>query len=250
MNNQKTKRILLTIIPLIVIIVLIITLLCVLFGNTYVGIYKKVADADREQFAENTLKKLDALEDLKTFKCTFRAKTGKGWDGGGEAEEAVIIFYVDGNKFRAEITRKAPIKFTATAWVNNDTDDIYYKIKVDGKIQEGKYESDQELSNELWDVIGLLRVYVTPISGVVSLKHSLNNEKITLYSYRNKLKAVSAEIDESGNGYKSETYFILGSNGTYRWKNQYKVYENGKEFGFIYKEIQPSNEKVTMPNIQ
>ena len=249
MTDKKRRKKLIIIIPIIVVILaLIITLLCIIFGDPYRGIYKEVAAADREQFVEENLKKLDALEDFKTFKLTFKAKTGEGWDGGGKATEIEIKILVDGNILRAEITSKAPIKYTATVWIDNETEDTYYKVNVNGKTEEGKFAPGKEYSDEIYDAVYSIQGYGTPISGVNSIKSFLKDENAKLYSYRNKLKTVDSEIDKNKNGFKSETYFIFESNGAYRWKNVYTSYANGKVFGTICQEMKSSSEKVTIPN--
>lgn len=249
MKSTLTKKLLIALSALFLVGVLVFCVAC----DPYAGNYKEVSEDDREAFAAKTSEKLEKIADerMDNFKMTYNVTESGERSGKKISSKMKISLTVDGDKMLMEMNMDSTsgdetMKFEAKIWIDGESHDVYYQIKVDGKTQKGKYsgsETGAELSTAIQYAGQMPSIASSLLRQFVS---SLSDEDVKLYADGDNFKLV----EESENS-KTECYFIFEKNDNFRCKIEMKntaEYDTTKITTNVTAELVSSSDKVTMPD--
>lgn len=252
--KTSTKKLLIALTALLCAFVMVFAVACK--NDPFAGNYKEISKEEREEFVKATAKKLDELEEMKNYKCTYVVKFEDVTNGQKSSSNIELTLIVEGDKVRADIKydesyKEETLKFSGTVWIDLKAQDAFYKLTIDGKTEEGKYNIEGENAEEIRTAIMMSsRIAGQSASFVNNYKDAIDDEDAKLYVDGENFKIVSEETDE-GVTSKSEIIFVFEKDGSYRFKAEMsESYEDGEDKGLESYSItlEPSTEKVTMPD--
>ena len=263
MKNVSTKKLALALTALTLVGILVFCVACT--PDPYKGDYQPVAEADREALVTSTTAKLEEINEhgLKNVKLTFKMQASSEEGDAKSTQEIKVTMVVDNQKIRADIDYNETkpdktTKFTSTIWADFDTDEAWYKITIDGKTSQGKYDDSHNATEEVQLSIVIAALLgpnmITNVLG--QFAEALTDTECELYADGENIK-ICVESTKDKETSKGEGYFLFFENGAFRCK-----FENTSEHDYVeddvtykgtdynFAEIVTVTETVTMPTFE
>ena len=258
MKNVSIKKSVVVLTALLLVGVLVVCVACQDTVDPYAGNYQTVAAEDRNEVVTDTTAKLEEINEngLQHIEFTYKLNSSTEEDGETTAKNNTKVkLLVDGKKLYSEIdydeTKNGETtKFKAKVWYDDENEEAWYKVVVDGETFEGQYTSSttgDEIQMALIITVLLAPNMVTVVLG--QFTDALQDSATELYADGNKLKIV-ADTTEENETNKGEGYMIFAEDGAFRFKlenTSKKTVDTKTDNEQTFAEIVSTTKTVTMP---